>query len=47
MIYFDSFRVGHILKETSKFIRKKNIITKIYKIQAKGKRFLDYTHFFV
>ena len=33
-IYFDSFEVEHIPKETKKFIGKKNIITNIYRIQA-------------
>ena len=33
-IYFDSFRVEHILKEIKKFIRNKNIIANIYRIQA-------------
>ena len=33
-IYFDSFRVEHIPKETKKFIGNKNMITKIYRIQA-------------
>ena len=33
-IYFDSFWVKHIPKEIKKFIRKKNIITNIYKIQT-------------
>ena len=31
-IYFDSFGVEHIPKETKKFIGKKNIITTIYRI---------------
>ena len=31
---FDSFSVEHIPKEIKKFIRKKNIITNIYRIQA-------------
>ena len=31
--YFDSFGVEHIPKEFKKFIRKKNIITNIHKIQ--------------
>ena len=34
VIYFDSFGIKHILKETEKFIRNKNIITNIYRIQA-------------
>ena len=34
MIYFDSFGVEHIPKEVKKFIRNKNIITNIYRIQA-------------
>ena len=33
-IYFDSFGVEHIPKETKKFIGNKNIITNIYRIQA-------------
>ena len=33
-ISFDSFGVEHILKEIRKFIRNKNIITNIYRIQA-------------
>ena len=32
--YFDHFGVEHIPKEIKKFIRNKNIITNIYKIQA-------------
>ena len=32
--YFDSFRVEHILKEIKKFIRNKNIITNIFRIEA-------------
>ena len=32
--YFDSFGVEHIPKEIKKFIRVKNIITNIYRIQA-------------
>ena len=32
--YFDSFGVEHIPKEIKKFIRDKNIITNIYRIQA-------------
>ena len=34
MIYFDSFGVEHIPKEIQRFIRNKNIITSIYRIQA-------------
>ena len=34
MIYFDSFGVEHIPKEIQIFIRNKNIITSIYRIQA-------------
>ena len=34
IIYFDSFGVRHILKETEKFIEHKNIKTKIFRIQA-------------
>ena len=34
IIYFDSFGVEHIPKETKKFIGNKNIITNIYRIQA-------------
>ena len=33
-IYFDSFGVEHIPKEIKKFIRNKNKITNIYRIQA-------------
>ena len=32
--YFDSFGVEHIPKEIKKFVRNKNIITNIYRIQA-------------
>ena len=32
--YFDSFGVKHIPKEIKTFIRNKNIITNIYRIQA-------------
>ena len=34
--YIDSFTVEHIPKEIRKFIRNKNIITNIYRIQAFG-----------
>ena len=34
MIYYDSFGVGHVLKEIIKFIANKNIITNIHIIQA-------------
>ena len=34
IIYFDSFGVEHIPKETMKFINRKNVITNIYGIQA-------------
>ena len=34
IVYFDSFGVEHIPKEITKFIRNKNIITNIYRIQA-------------
>ena len=34
IIYFDRFGVEHILKEMKKFIRHKNIISNIYRIQA-------------
>ena len=34
IIYFDSFGVEHIPKETKKAIGNKNIITNIYRIQA-------------
>ena len=34
VMYFESFRVGHIPKETKKLKGNKNIITKIYRIQA-------------
>ena len=32
--YFDSFGVEHIPKEIKKFVRNKNIITNIFRIQA-------------
>ena len=32
--YFDSFEVEHIPKEIRKFIRNKNILTNIYRIQT-------------
>ena len=34
IIYFDSFGVEHIPEELKNFIRKKNIITNIYRIQT-------------
>ena len=34
VIYFDSFGVEHIPKEIRKFIKNRNIITNIYRIQA-------------
>ena len=34
VIYFDSFGVRHIPKETKKFIGNKNVITNTYRIQA-------------
>ena len=34
IIYFDSFGIEHIPKEIKKFMRDKNIITNIYRIQA-------------
>ena len=34
IVYFDSFGVEHISKEIKIFIRNKNIITNIYRIQA-------------
>ena len=34
IIYFESFGIKHIPKETKKFIGNKNIITNIYRIQA-------------
>ena len=34
VIYFDSFGLEHIPKETKKFIGNKNIITNIHRIQA-------------
>ena len=34
IIYFDSFGVEHIRREITKFITRKKIITKIYRIQA-------------
>ena len=33
-IYFNSFGVKHIPKETKKFIGNENVITNIYRIQA-------------
>ena len=32
--YFDSFGVGHILKEIMKFVGNKNVIANIFRIQA-------------
>ena len=53
IIYFDSFGVEHIPKETKKFIGNKNIITNINRTQAyvidfmlKDKSLLDYTNLF-
>ena len=34
IVYFDSFRVEHVLKEIKKFIGNKNSITNIYRLQA-------------
>ena len=34
MTYFDSLGVGHIPKKIEKFIRNKNILTNIYRMQA-------------
>ena len=34
IIYFNSLEVEHIPKEIKKFIKKKNIMTNIYRIQA-------------
>ena len=34
IIYFDSFRTEHLLKEIKNFAGSKNIITNIYRIQA-------------
>ena len=34
IIYFDNFGIEHIPKEIKKFMRNKNIITNIYRIQA-------------
>ena len=34
IVFFNSFRVEHILKEIKKFKGNRNIITKIYRIQA-------------
>ena len=34
VIYFDSFRVEHILEEIKAFIKNKNIKTNIFRIQA-------------
>ena len=36
IIYFDSFGLEHIPKEIMKFIRNKNVITNIYRIQTYG-----------
>ena len=36
VIYFDSFGVGHITKEIRRFIRNKNIITNVCRVQAFG-----------
>ena len=40
--YFDSFGVEHIPKEIKNFVRKKNIITKIYRIQARDSIMFGY-----
>ena len=32
--YFDSFRVEHIPKEIKEFVKNKNVITNIFRIQA-------------
>ena len=34
IVYLDSFRVKHILKEIKKFIGKKSIMTNFYRMQA-------------
>ena len=34
IIYFDSFGVKHFPKEIKKFIKSKNIVTNIYRMQA-------------
>ena len=34
IIYFDNFGIEHIPKEIKKFMRNKNIITNIYRVQA-------------
>ena len=34
IIYFDSFEVEHIPKEIKKFIKNKNLVIRIYRIQA-------------
>ena len=40
--YFDSFGVEHIPKEFRKFIRNKNIIANIYKIQIYDSKMCGY-----
>ena len=42
VIYFDSFVVDHISKEVRKFIRNKNIITNIYRVQAYHSKMYGY-----
>ena len=50
--YFNSFGVEHILKELKEFVKNKNIITNIFRIQAydsimlAGKKLTDYTNLF-
>ena len=46
-IYFDSFRVEHILKKIKKYIQKKNILTNIDRIQAYNSLMCDTSVFFL
>ena len=34
LTYFDSFEVEHIPKENQKFVGNKNVVTKLYRVQA-------------
>ena len=45
-IYFDSFRVEHILKKIKKYIQKKNILTNIHRIRAYNSLMCDTSVFF-
>ena len=40
--YFDSFWVEHILKEIKEFVKNKNIITNIFRIQAYDLKMCQY-----